>query len=57
MAAAAAGAIEDERARARREQLDRFGREDRTVIGEILHFLRLLFHGERPGRKPDRPFE
>ncbi len=56
VAAAAASPIHDERARARRQQLDRFGHEHRTMISEILHFLRLL-HLERTSREPDGPLK
>ena len=57
MAATAAGTIENERTRARREQFDRFRREHRAVIGEVFHILRLLIDEQRTGREPDRPFE
>ena len=57
MTAPAAGSIHDQRARTRRKQLDHFRDEHRTVISEILHFLRLLFDDQRTSREPDRTFE
>ena len=53
MAATAAGTIENERTRARREQFDRFCREHRAVIGEVFHILRLLIDEQRTHRAFD----
>ena len=57
MAAAAAGGIDDQCAGARREQLDGFRHEHRTMISKILHFLRLLLDLQRTGREPDGPLK
>ncbi len=57
VAAAPAGCIDNKGARPRREQLHYFGREHGPVIGNILHFLRLLFENERTSREPDRPLK
>ena len=55
--AAAASAINDQCARARREQLDDFMAEHRLMISVVLHDWRLLFDFERTGCEPDRPLE
>ena len=57
MSAAAASAIDHERARPGREQFHDLRGHDRTVISEILHFVRLLFNDERTRREPDRTFK
>ena len=54
VSAAADCSIDNQRARMWREQLDCFRGQDRTMVGEIFHFLRLLFQNERTGGKPNR---
>src|SRR4030095_1737068 len=55
VAAATAGAIDNERTRAGGKQLHHFPLEHWTVINVILHFVRLLFDKQRIGGEPDRP--